>query len=360
MSSETSKDPVADLVERMSTSASRTAKGLRNGLLHYARMDRPPLASTPKDTVWQRDKVELWRYRSDKRRGGPPLILVHSLVNRSYIFDLVPGNSVVEVLLDRGMDVYLVEWGIPDAADAENGLETYSDQYLPEIVKFATQLSGADNANVLGYCFGGVLALLYAAAHTDAPINTLIALATPVDNTQMPPQLKAGGSGTFDPELVVDESGNVPGDVIGNAIRSLTPVAELSARVNLLANIWNDDYVAAHNAMTMWGNDQIPFAGRAFRQTTQMLATDNGFMTDKLELAGRRISLQDIKVPFLNVFGTKDHIVPADATRPLSGLLGSEDVTDLELSAGHVGLFIGRTAHKKGVPAMVDWIDGHS
>ena len=353
------KDPITRLVDRTVTTVKRTARGVHNGLLHYARMDRPPLASTPRDTVWQRDKVELWRYRSDARRGGPPLILVHSLVNRSYIFDLVPGNSVVEVLLARGVDVYLVEWGIPDAADAENGLETYSDYYLPEIVRVATELSGAESANVLGYCFGGVLALLYAAAHPDAPINTLIALATPVDSTKLPTQLRAGG-GAFDPELVIDESGNVPGNVIGNAIRSLTPVAELSANVNLLANLWNDEYVAAHNAITMWGNDQIPFAGRAFRQTVRMMGQDNGFMTGRLELGGRSISLDDIRVPFLNVFGTKDHIVPADATRPLSGLLGSPDVTDLELNAGHVGLFIGRTAHKHGVPAMVDWIDQHS
>jgi polyhydroxyalkanoate synthase len=328
--------------------------------MHYARLDRPPIASTPKDTVWQRDKVELWRYRSDQRRGGPPLVLVHSLVNRSYIFDLVPGNSMVEVLLARGVDVYLIDWGVPDAADANNGLETYCDDYLPEIVRAATKLSGAKQANVLGYCFGGILSLLYAAGHPDDPINTLISLATPIDSTHMPQQLKASTVGNFDPELVIDESGNVPGTVIGNAIRSLAPTADLSANVNLVANLWNDEYVAAHNASTSWGNDQIPFAGKAFRQTTEMLGEANGFVNDNLNLSGRRISLGDIKMPFLNVFGTKDHIVPADASRPLGGLVGSKESTDLELNAGHVGLFIGRSAHKHGVPAMVDWIDEHS
>lgn len=357
---EAATDPLARVVERIRTGTERGLKGARNGLRHYARLDRPPIANTPKDTVWQRDKVQLWRYRSDNRNGGPPLVLVHSLVNRSYIFDLVPGNSMVEVLLARGIDVYLIEWGVPDAADSDNSLETYCDDYLPEIVRFAVEHSEADGANVLGYCFGGVLAVLYAAGHTDDPINSLISLATPIDTTHMPPQLQAGAGHLFDPEVVIDESGNVPGPVIGNSIRSLTPTAEISANANLFANLWNDDYVAAHNAITMWGNDQIPFAGAAFRQTTKMFARQNGFMTDRLELGGRSLSLGDIEVPFLNVFGRNDHIVPADATRPLSGLVGSDDITDLELDAGHVGLFIGRSAHREGVPAMIDWIDSRS
>ncbi len=339
------------------TQTERNLRSVRNGLRHYARLDRPPISSTPKDTVWQRDKVRLWRYRSENRSDGPPLLLVHSLVNRSYIFDLVPGNSMVEVLLERGQDVYLVEWGVPDAADAENSFETYCDDYLPEIVRFVAANSRTNDVNLLGYCFGGILALLYAAGHTDDPLRSLVTLATPIDNTKMPAQLRADVGSSFDPEIVIDETGNVPGPVIGNAIRSLDPTAELAARANLLANLWNDDYVAAHNAITLWGEDQIPFAGATFRQMSTMLSKNNGFMNDHLSLGGRRVSLSDIRVPFLNVFGSKDHIVPADATRPLSGLVGSSMVTDLELPAGHVGLFIGRRAHQNGVPAMLDWIE---
>ena len=351
---------VRELVDDARTRADRTVRSLRNGLRMYARLDRPPIASTPKDVVWSRDKVELWRYRSDRRRGGPPLVIVHSLVNRSYIFDLVPGNSMVEALLERGLDVYLIDWGVPDAADAENSLETYCDDYLPEIVRTAVATSGAESANVLGYCFGGVLALLYAAGHTDDPISSLITLATPVDQSKLPTQLRFTGETGFDPDIVIDETGNAPGSVIGEAIRSLAPTAELSSYVNLASKLWDEDYVAAHTAMDTWSNDEVPFAGEAFRQSARMLGERNGFVNDLLEMGGERRSLADITVPFLNVYGEKDHIVPADATRPLSNLVGSEDVTDLALDAGHVGLFIGRRAHQHGVPAMVDWIDARS
>ncbi len=357
--SEQDSGGVEKVVDFLRTQTERNLKSVRNGLRHYARLDRPPISSTPKDTVWQRDKVRLWRYRSTSRAGGPPLLLVHSLVNRSYIFDLVPGNSMVEVLLARGQDVYLVDWGVPDAADAENSFETYCDDYLPEIVSFVVANSEAKDLNLLGYCFGGILALIYAAGHTDAPLRSLTTLATPTDMTQMPAQLRSTAGSSFDSSLAIDDTGNVPGTVIGNAIRSLDPTAEFAARANLLANLWNDDYVAAHNAITMWGDDQIPFAGATFEQMGTMLTRDNAFMTDQLSLGGRHISLSDITVPFLNVFGSKDHIVPAAATRPLSTLVGSEEVTDLELPAGHVGLFIGRRAHKVGVPAMLDWIEAN-
>ncbi|MEZ5229895.1 MAG: hypothetical protein R2710_25500 [Acidimicrobiales bacterium] len=67
--------------------------------------------------------------------------------------------------------------------------------------------------------------------------------------------------------------------------------------------------------------------------------------------------MSDPQVPFLNVFGSKDHIVPQRPRDHWSTLVGSDEVTDLELPAGHVGLFIGRRAHQVGVPAMLDWID---
>lgn len=287
-------DVIGRLFDGVRMRADRSARTLRNGLRQYARLDRPPIASTPKDTVWQRDKAQLWRYHSEQRRVGPPLVLVHSLVNRSYIFDLVPGNSMVEVLLARGLDVYLIDWGVPDAADADNTLETYCDDYLPEIIRFAVDHSEADAANVLGYCFGGLLSVLYAAGHTDDPIGSLITLATPIDTTQMPRQLRADPGGNFDPAVVIDETGNVPGPVVGNAIKSLAPTAELSNYVNLAANLWNDDYVGAHNAIDKWGNDQVPFAGASFRQSAHLLGADNAFMTDRVTLGGRRISLADI------------------------------------------------------------------
>ena len=73
----------------------RAVRRSRNGLRYAAGTRRPKVGQTPKDVVWRRHKAELWRYRSDERRYRPPLVIVHSLVSRSYVLDLYPGNSAV-------------------------------------------------------------------------------------------------------------------------------------------------------------------------------------------------------------------------------------------------------------------------
>jgi polyhydroxyalkanoate synthase subunit PhaC len=64
-------------------------------------------------------------------RWAPPLFIVFSLVSRSYVLDLTPGNSFVEHLTDAGFDVFLLDWGVPDERDAHNLLEDYVAGYLP-------------------------------------------------------------------------------------------------------------------------------------------------------------------------------------------------------------------------------------
>ena len=79
-----------DLLGRIRRDIERNALRARNGIKHVAGVDHAKVGQSPKDIVWQRDKVVLYRYRSDRRTYGPPVLLVMSLVSRSYIFDLRP------------------------------------------------------------------------------------------------------------------------------------------------------------------------------------------------------------------------------------------------------------------------------
>ena len=121
----------AEFAERMRRDMERNMLRVRNGIRLATGVGKPKLGVTPKDTVFSYDKMQLWRYRSDQRRVGPPVLMVMSLVSRSYIFDLRPGNSLVEFMLARGFDVYVLDWGVPDHLDAENTVSTYTDDYLP-------------------------------------------------------------------------------------------------------------------------------------------------------------------------------------------------------------------------------------
>ena len=99
---------------------SGTAKGVerqavrtRNGIKYVTGIGRPQVGQTPRDVVWKRDKVELWRYHSDRRVWRPPVFIIYSLVSHSYVLDLSPDNTFVGRLLNAGLDVFLIDWGCP-------------------------------------------------------------------------------------------------------------------------------------------------------------------------------------------------------------------------------------------------------
>jgi polyhydroxyalkanoate synthase len=349
----------AELARRVQRDLERSFLRFRNGIKYMAGIDRPGLGLTPKDTVWTRDKMQLWRYRSDQRRFATPVLMVMSLVSRSYIFDLRPGNSLVEYLLRRGFDVFVLDWGVPDHLDADNSLSTYTDDYLPQAVDVIVRITGADTITMNGYCFGGVLALLHAAAHPD-PIRNLITMATPVDTTAMGPMNTMTAEGRIDPETLIGEDGNVPASVIENSFRMLKPTGEIADYVNLWDNLWNDEFMESYQAMTTWARDQIPFPGAAFLENVHLLGRQNLLKGGTVPIGGRDVHLADIRCPFLSIIGEKDHIVPLAGAQGLADLVGSEDKTELMVSSGHVGLFVGRSAQKKTLPPLCDWMEAHS
>src|SRR5438105_15175574 len=115
----------ADVALDMRREIERNAVRLRNGIRYAVGSEWAPVSPTPKDTVWAQGKAELWRYRSESVRFAPPVLLFIGLVSRSWILDLHPSNSFVARLRDAGFDVYVLDWGVPDASDAANTVETY-------------------------------------------------------------------------------------------------------------------------------------------------------------------------------------------------------------------------------------------
>ncbi len=327
---------------------------------HVWGIGRAQVGQSPRDEVWTSGKTVLYRYRNDSVTLGPPILLVMSLVSRAFILDLQPGNSFVEHLVSEGFDVYLLDWGVPDEEDAGNTLETYVDQLIPRAVATVNERGGDRGVTVFGYCFGGVLALLYAARHPEDPVRNLVVMATPVDFTQMPEAMSGIGGSGIDPETLIDRTGNVPAETIRASFTLLTPTADLSTVADFFQHLGDDKFIESYQAMTQWSRSHIPFPGGAFRQTTDLLSNRNGFITGDLVLGGKPVRLSDITVPFLNVVAERDHIVPKAAALPLTPLVGSEDRTELLLPAGHVGLIVGNGGRTRCMPAMSGWMRDHS
>jgi polyhydroxyalkanoate synthase len=334
---------------------------VRNGLRYGLGLGHPRTGRSPKDRVWRMDNVELWRYRSDQVRFAPPILIVHSLVSRPYIFDLLPGNSVVAFLRDAGYDVFLLDWGVPDPADAWNTLETYVDRYLPHAVEATRRTAASEDVTMLAYCFGGVLAVLYAARYPDAPLRSLIATAAPADYTKMGLLTQMFAAGRLEVDAVIDGTGNVPGDVINEGMAYMKPSDRLLQAANRLEHLWDERYMEGYLAMRKWARDQVPFPGETLRQVVDLLVRENALMSNTMRLGGEPVDLRDVRCPFLNVVAARDHqLVPVEACEPYVDIVGSGQAEELRLEAGHVGLFAGRQAATVTLPSIAEFIHRHS
>ncbi|MFL6084304.1 MAG: alpha/beta fold hydrolase [Mycobacterium sp.] len=284
------------VVDRVRREVERNALRARNGIRLTAGVRPPDVGLTAKDIVWRKGRTDLWRYRSEQIRVSPPLLIVYSLFNRSYILDLQPGNSFVEHLLNAGFDVYLLDFGIADERDAGNTLDDYADEYLPAAVDRVCQVSHEERVNMLGYCFGGVLSVLYAAHDPDAPLRSLTVLTTPADFQRLG-QLGDLLGGGLDIATLLDADGNVPADIILQGFRTLRSTGEITQYVDLWERLWSDEYVAAYQAMTGWATEQIPLPGGVVRQIVDMVR-ENPLMTERLVVGGDRFCCRTSRCRF--------------------------------------------------------------
>jgi polyhydroxyalkanoate synthase subunit PhaC len=332
----------------------------RNGLAYMMGSNRPVVAQSPRDLIWRRDTARLWRYRSDQRHYRPPVLIVHSLVSKSYVLDLLPKTSLIRYLLGEGFDIFLLDWVPPQPSDAENTFETYVDDYLPEAIQALQVEADADEATLVGYCFGGVLTLLLAAGHPELPIRNLMLMATPCDYREMGMMSNMFLTGRLDPEDVIDDTGLVPARALDEGFQTLKPTEFLVQRVNLFENLWNDEFVEGFLAIAQWARDQVPFPGAAFRQTVNVLIRENALLRGEVPVGRQVVHLADITCPFLNAYAEQDTITPAASSEPLTRLVGSPDARELRLSSGHIGFVAGRQAAKVARPQISDWLRTHS
>ncbi len=124
------------------------------------------MGTTPKDLIHSRGTLNLYHYRPlSEEIYRVPLLLVMATTNKGYIFDLAPGQSLVEFLLKRGYDVYVMDWNAPRADEKGLTLESYVLDFIPDCIGRVQAESGEEDVSIVGYCMGGVLSVMYAAAH---------------------------------------------------------------------------------------------------------------------------------------------------------------------------------------------------
>jgi polyhydroxyalkanoate synthase subunit PhaC len=346
---------ITGLADYVSAIAGRQIRRVINGLRLAAGLDRPGVGCTPRTVIWSRGRASLMHYTAGAQAGRPAILLVPSLINRSYIWDLRHGDSFVEHLLGAGYDVLCLDWGQPDARDAHNTMSTYIDDYMMAAVAAATRRC-ASVPIVIGHCFGGLIALLWAASTEQQP-PALITLAAPTNWDEVGPLSWLTRQGRIEPEDVLDETGNVPPAAMLAAFQMIRPLGDAVTYVTLFDRLHDREATQAIWALMVWARGHIPFPGATFVEMIRKLSRENSLTTGKVAFGGRIRELSSITAPFLNIYGSKDHVAPPESVKPLTGLVGSQKAEQRELNAGHIGLLVGSTMRGKTMPTVIGWLD---
>jgi polyhydroxyalkanoate synthase len=206
-----------------------------------------------------------------------------------------------------------------------------------------------------------VIALLYAAGREDAAVRNLILMATPADFQQMGAMVAALREGRLNPEELLDETGNVPADVLYSGFFMLAPTTPIAQYATLLENLWDDEFVDGYQAMAQWSRDHVPFPGAAFREVVEKLIRANALTTGSMRVGKRTVRFSNTNANVLVAFAERDNVVPPAAAEPLSELAGRpERRHQLRLRGGHVTFGTGSVAFKHTLPSLAQWIAAHS
>ena len=358
-----SAERALDLVSIQDRIQSEVQRAILRGVkgVEYFATSGPALGSTPKDTLSIRGTMRLYHYRplADEIYRVPVLIVM-ATTNRGYILDMVPGQSFIEFLLKRGYDVYMLDWTAPNPEERSLRMEDYVLDFIPHCVKLVQEDSGEEDVTVIGYCFGGVLSLLYSSIHADGPVKNLICFTTPIDFREMTLFQNFADRRYFDVDRLVDSVGNVPPEMILSSFEMLRPASRAISQIQLWDNIWNDEYVKSYRMFDRWATDTLPLAGEYFRTMTKDLMWDNKLYNGTMSVGGRAADLSEIKVPLLHAVAEHDHIVPYEAARHLIPMVGSSDKEEVMLKGGHVSLVAGPNAVKRLWPKLDSWLCGRS
>lgn len=322
-----------------------------------SRVARPPeVAITPADAIFRENKWQLLRYRA--REAGTayrtPILMVPSLINRHYVLDLAPQKSFVEFLVNRGHDVFIIDWGTPGAEDRYLSFDDITDRYIGRAMRVTARTAGVDRIHVLGYCLGGTLTTIHNAVRPEL-FATHTALAAPIrfrDAGVMAIWTRSPG---FDVRALVAAFGNVPWPLLQASFHMIKPTMSLAKAVTVIDRAWDDEFLDGFLAMERWGNDNVSFPGEVYRRYIEELYRDDALVNGHFLLSGQRAVLENITTPTNVVTFEHDDIVPAPCAKILLDMIQSPDKHHIHMNGGHVGAVVSRKAATGLWPQLADW-----
>ena len=314
------------------------------------------IAATPYDIVYEEDRVKLKYYKPiADRKLNTPLLVVYALINRETMLDLQPDRSVVKTFLNNGIELYMIDWGYPTRKDKFLTIDDHVNGYMDDIVDFIRARCGVDKINLMGICMGGTFAVIYSALHPEK-IKNLVTTVTP-SNFDTDQGLLHIWMKSIDPDMMVKSFGNMPGDIMNLGFLLLNPARLMIDKyVGFLENMDNKAFVENFVRMEKWIFDSPDVPGETFKQFVTDLYQKNLLINSQLEVGGKRVDLNNLTMPLLNIYAKYDHLVPPGACDKLTSRVGSSDVEDLCLETGHIGIYVSGKCQREFAPKLVGWL----
>nr|WP_315258378.1 class I poly(R)-hydroxyalkanoic acid synthase [uncultured Duganella sp.] len=270
------------------------------------------LAITEGTVVYENPLFQLIQYTPKTATvSQTPLLMVPPCINKYYILDLQPENSLVRYAVEQGNTVFLVSWTNPDKSLARTTWDDYVDQGVIQAIRVVQEISGEDKLNMFGFCVGGTIvatALAVLAARGEQVANSLTLLTTFldfndtgvldvfVDETQVAireQQLKGGGL--------------MPGRDLASTFSSLRPN-------DLVWNYVQSNYLKGNEPaafdLLYWNSDSTNLPGPMFCWYLRNTYLENKLKTGELVVAGETVDLSSIEAPAFVYGSREDHIVP--------------------------------------------------
>jgi polyhydroxyalkanoate synthase subunit PhaC len=304
-----------------------------------------------------------------------PLLIIYAPINRFQIMDLNPQKSIVRNLLSNDLDVYLLDWGYPsieitkvDQAIDKNNNNDYDNNnnnnlslndyisYVDNAIQIIKNKTGLDRIPILGYCWGGLIALIYTALHNDS-VKNLSLMATPVDfgkdNT-----ILANWSKAIDIDKMMNEFGHMSGQLLDTLFLMRNPPRyTFDKYLKLFKRINDKEFVNTFFDVEGWLYNTPSIPGNIYSQIINDCYKNNLLIQPaRMKVNGKKVDIGNVSVPLLIIDAEKDDLVSTDSSIAAVDYVSSSKKEFLTNPGGHVALCISNSALERLWPSVAKWI----
>lgn len=308
------------------------------------------IATTAGKVVFRNELLELLQFSpATEQVHAIPLVIITPVINKYYIIDLRPENSLVRWLTEQGFTVFVTSWVNPNESYADKGLEDYMRQGVLTAQLKAMEQTGQPKVNAVGYCIGGtMLAAVMAwlkALEIDSPMASATFFAAQQDFSRAGDLLVfCNDAWIADAERLIDQSGGVlPGHAMASAFNHLRPN-------DLVWSYVTNNYLLGKTPrafdLLYWNSDTTRLPKRLHLGYLRDFYQKNAFARGDLQIDGVRIDLGKVTTPVYVQASKEDHIAPFDSVYRGARLFGGE-VTVTLAGSGHIAGVINHPAAQK-------------